>query len=728
MDAQLRPDNTTNLPHPYTFADRMRTHWTTPKPHGLGNVPSAALSRLWVTMGETFNRAIEGNPATVNPFRDTAEVEAKWHVLSPPCGAGKTQGLRVYAAMLAKANLTLPPDRKIGTLIVVREIETADELAQQINETFAPSTNPEIGGRSSTREGGPVEVHHPINFPVALARHSKATSVTLDDIKAASVLIVTHASYVQALDRLTEDVRDRWSTLIEWEHGQRRFVCVDESISNLVEDYQLELDSLRSTVGDIPEHVADLHPGQIKLLNSAIEVLRWVRSLAKGLKVTDPEEDEDGLSRSSPNTSDRAVWDVATQRDPEAAVQWAEASKYADMSGLRRAVSAHRKRAEAKVIERNGNLSVHRSESARMDMNLKSVQAICSRHAWYSRKGKFDTLNSSRLLLPDPFPVHVVALDATAGQEVTWELLDKERVSPVETPKDARSYSNVTLHVSRVKGGLGKTRMVVKGKARLARVIEHLNSTFAGQKDRKVFLACHMDVEHHAKGHVVSFGKLSTAHWNAIDGKNLWADHSAAVIVGLPYRSRIWANNLYQAINGKQDTAWLQSNAEVRARLEVKQLTTAICQAINRVHCRATVDDKGNCKPTDVYLFLKEGDEGDAILKGLREEMPGIVEQKWEHDLDGPRATIRRGSSHDALITFVENAPPEGKWHMGWIERELGVSPSASKDLRKVLNDRSSPLAKTLADFGARYVSDGAGRGARSFLVKVTKAVLPRAA
>jgi hypothetical protein len=44
--------------------------------------------------------------------------------------------------MLAKANLTLPTDQKVGTLIVVREIETADDLADQINETFTQN----VGG------------------------------------------------------------------------------------------------------------------------------------------------------------------------------------------------------------------------------------------------------------------------------------------------------------------------------------------------------------------------------------------------------------------------------------------------------------------------------------------------------------------------------------------------------------------------------------------------------
>ena len=159
MDASTRPNDTACLPHPYTFADHMRTHW-----ERLGNVYSPALGRLWLKMGETFNAAIAGNPATADPFRDNAEVDAKWHVLSPPCGAGKTQGLRVYAAMLAKANLDLPPDQKVGTLIVVREIETADELAGQINATWTKL----MGGRTSKEEGVHIEVQ-PLFLPPQLS-------------------------------------------------------------------------------------------------------------------------------------------------------------------------------------------------------------------------------------------------------------------------------------------------------------------------------------------------------------------------------------------------------------------------------------------------------------------------------------------------------------------------------------------------------------------------------
>jgi hypothetical protein len=57
MDASVRPIPC-KLPHPTTFAHLMRTHWGR-----LGNVSSPALVRLWETMGETFNAAIEANTA-----------------------------------------------------------------------------------------------------------------------------------------------------------------------------------------------------------------------------------------------------------------------------------------------------------------------------------------------------------------------------------------------------------------------------------------------------------------------------------------------------------------------------------------------------------------------------------------------------------------------------------------------------------------------------------------
>jgi hypothetical protein len=152
--------------------------------------------------------------------------------------------------------------------------------------------------------------------------------------------------------------------------------------------------------------------------------------------------------------------------------------------------------------------------------------------------------------------------------------------------------------------------------------------------------------------------------------------------------------------------------------MEVKQLTAGIVQAMNRIRCRKTVDDKGNCQPAEVFLVLKEDNEGDAILEGIRKEMPGIVAQPWDFNIDGPRATIRKGSSHDALVTFMDNAPAYGEWPLTWVERELSLSKKGAEKLRAVLADPSSNLSQRLTALGVKYETQGSTRSFRANLVK----------
>ncbi len=703
MDASLRPDD---------FARAMQAHWT----NNLGNVSSPALMSLWEMMGDTFNKAIEANPSTVNPFQTNNE-EGKWLVLSPATGSGKTQGVRLYSAMQAVANLTRPSEDKVGVLVVAREIEQADELAKDVQASFGEIMPPRTSNNKKTLEPQGGIMHNPA---VALARHSQnASTVSLEDMRRADVLVVTHAAYVQALDKLSQDIQDRWSSLIEWEHGQRRLVVVDETVSNLVESYRLELDYLSRTVGEIGQDVKDRFPGQTKLLEGVLAVLRTVRAKTKAeAKVV--EDDEGNEVEVVTNRSDLAVWNADRQREPKIDRVWSEAIKSCDLSDFRKAVKEDRKKAEGWNWRHEGGLAQHRLRSEAINNDLKSVQAICSRWAWYARSGKYDTINSSRLVLPEPFPLNVVCLDATAGQEVLWKLLGKERVVRPRPPEGVRSYANVTLNVARVSGGgLGKEKMAEKGKARLARLIEHLNQRFEGQTDKKVFLVVHKAIEHLAKDHLLSFGKLSVAHWGSLDGKNDWSDHDTAVLFGLSYRSRVWANNLYQAINGRQDTEWLQTNNDLRNEMEVKQLTAAIVQAINRIRCRRVTDDKGNCPESEVFIVLRKGSEGDAILQGIKDEMPGVVvKDDWSFQLDGERATIRKGSSHEGLITLMENAPAYGEWSMSSIEREFSLTRKGAEKLRATLNDPSSPLSRRLTELGVTYVPQGYGRGFRASLVK----------
>src|ERR1700733_249829 len=148
MDALVRPND---------FANAMQAHWT--NPNTLNNVSSPALVSLWAVMADTFNQAIEGNIASLgqgpwdNPFRDNPE-NGKWMVLSPATGSGKTQGIRLYSAMQAVANLHRPSPDKVGILIVTREIEQADDLAEDVQDSFSSLCPPEALKRGYPIEGG----------------------------------------------------------------------------------------------------------------------------------------------------------------------------------------------------------------------------------------------------------------------------------------------------------------------------------------------------------------------------------------------------------------------------------------------------------------------------------------------------------------------------------------------------------------------------------------------
>jgi hypothetical protein len=55
---------------------------------------------------------------------------------------------------------------------------------------------------------------------------------------------------------------------------------------------------------------------------------------------------------------------------------------------------------------------------------------------------------------------------------------------------------------------------------------------------------------------------------------------------------------------------------------------------------------------------------------------------------------------------------------MSFIRRELALKQGAVKKLQEALRDPERETTKTLREIGVEYVVQGAGRGARSFLVK----------
>jgi len=648
------------LVSPLHFAEEMEAHWVR-----LGNTPSDPLRDLWRTMGSAFGKAILSFDKTT-PF----DPVPTWTVLNPPTGTGKSQGTCVYASLVAKGNRRRSPGvAPVGVLIVTREITEADGLAAQINE---------LAG-----------------FPCAVAKHSES-KLSREEVRAADVLVVTHAAYVMALENFT--VGSRWHDMIEWQAhgaedgGRRRLTVIDESLSNVVEGHSITSEDIRQVLAFVNAEMKQEFSPQVAALQETERVLDRIAVAVK---------------RNPESSSQKIVW----RGVEDGRIEFPESLSMAPLRERMKTL-----RYDLLTMHRVSPLDQQR-KARLVDETLAAVESILSRWAYYARKGNDHSLNSSRLLIPEDLPAPVV-LDATASQQMLWGLMeDRAVVQPI--PQGTRQYRNVTLHVARARS-IGKTKMREAARVRLPRVLGDLQQRIG--KDRKVFLCCHKSIKHIAVAFAPEFASYGVGTWGAVDGKNGWKDCDTAVIVGLPYKDSVWSTNMFFATQGLQPNEWMDSPAwkqhtDVHREMQTSQITVEVVQAINRVQCRKVIDAEGNCPETDVFIILPSDKTGDAMLENLKVEMPGLRVTEWDFQLDGAGTQIRRGSSHDALIAYMENRLP-GETAMTALRKELGLSSKSKANLMEALRDPAHPLTVRLKELGVEYKTTGKGRGARSYLIK----------
>lgn len=646
-----------NVISPSHFAYIMSKHWT----ETLGNKSSPKLEAVWRTMAAEFGHAILNADTAPDKSQSslTTELETKpWNILQPPTGSGKTQGTAVYCSLVAKSNVDA--DCPIGVLIVARLIEQCNDMVRAINK---------LAGREA-----------------AYAHHSDEP-LTIDDMGKADILVITQSALVNAFEGLVKDKRNKWEAYSTWSHGKRGLLIIDEALTGVVEENKITLDGLRRVVGMIPHDIREKH-------KDAVEALIKLETLLEGLA-------------SSVSSEHKIAWGSGIMSE-------LEAPNDIDLYPL--SVALQSLRLDELVIGKESSQDRNRLRGI-MVSTLRDAQAILDRWAVYSRKGKEHTLNSALLLIPEDAPPAVV-LDATASQSELWEVLgDRANVRPV--PQDARSYANVTLHVCRW-NGMGKHKMMKEADARFPRLIDDLQRRLG--PERKVFVCTHKAVEHVALRYSPQFQSYSVAHWGAVDGRNDWQEFDTAVIFGLPYRDSIWANNMFFSIQGLRDDEWLQKpkwkdHENVRLMMQDRQLSVSVIQAINRVRCRRVVNDQGDCLPTDVFIVLPDDSTGEAILKAVKQEMPKIKLAGWEFEPDGQKVRVRKGSSHEALLSLMNHKLP-GETAWSEVKVALGLTQAGEKDLRGVLRNDSHPLTKELGKIGVRYDVRGQGRGSKTYLMK----------
>lgn len=627
----------------------------------------AAMTDRWHSLGNTSSLRLQELWAEMaatfaRAIADSKKGGTKWRVLEPPTGTGKTQGLCVYSALTIAKNRHHPSP--LGVLIVTRTIAQADEIVATIKEL----------------------VSDPSDADQVRASHSEAKLHPFA-MRAADVLVITHEAYTRALEGLNKEQQGRWDDFTTWDHGTRYLSIIDEALSGIVEENQIKADDIRLVLGFIGPSLRQQFPTEVAAIERVCEVLDGIASVN-----TD----------SAGSKGARIIW-----RDGYDGFRH-------DMGPLRQAMSTIR----------YDQLALHKDSpydrqriGANVDRTLKNCEAVMARWACYYRKGNDDTFNSSQLLIPPGLPGPVI-LDATASQNFLWKLLER-RAEIAEVPPGTRTYANVTINVARGVG-LGKTKMTEKGKVRIPRLIADLEQRLTS--DQKVLLCVHKRIEHTALSYSPGLDTYSVAHWGAIDGKNDWNDHDTVVIFGLPYRDTTWATNVFFALQGLQDNRWLEQPswgryADVRQEMLRRQIAVSVIQAVNRVRCRRVIDVAGNCPPTNVFVVLPNGADGDAILSLLQEEMPDVHVVPWDFEMDGPHQRVRQGSSHEALVAMMANRLP-GETPMSLIKSELSLSGSAVKDLQGVLRDDEHNLTRSLAHLGVRYLTSGKGRGSRSYLLK----------
>ena len=512
-------------------------------------------------------------------------------ILPLPTGSGKTEGTCIYAAMQAERNARAAAEDTKPVGVII--VTRLIEDADALAE----------------------KINGIVGHLVAVAQHSQS-KVTSSDIFNADVLVITHKAFTNSAESFGAQDYDRWERLSRWQGGSRHLMIIDEALANVVQSYRASAATLGTVLAGVSSEIRSRFPSAIRTL----EILKQYLE-----KQEQRESNED-----------------------HARILWGEGSCQAalDIRSLREA-----------LLETNFDANLFRDDaSVVLDGILQDIETLLTRHAYYYKRGIQHSVNTSAYLIPPGLPIAVI-LDATAEYDVMYQLLGSD-AHIVLLPRNVRDYSNVRIHVARTTSGLGKHVMDDKKQHRLNRLARELAERVPG---RAIFLCVHKHSEALAKTFSTGvLGNLSVGHWGAVDGKNCWSACDAAVIWGLPYMAEHHAIDQLFAVRGPQDTSWLKANVNKQQPtlltvIMQRHLSTSIVQAINRVCCRRVIDEGGNCAPCDIYIALPKSWQGDAILHDIKCSMPGIQEERWDYEPDGPKVYAPRSSSANEAIIFVHD-------------------------------------------------------------------------
>lgn len=572
-----------------------------------------------------------------------------------PTGSGKTEALKMLSAM---------PDRldHPGALIVTKFRDEADKIAAGINEQAG--------------------------WTVAVSDHLMSRG-DMSEIGFRPVLVTTQAAYRLSLQEIANTgLRTKSNRLLAFCGGRRSWLIIDEAFE-WADCHSINVGNMRAMFGDLSRAMSD------ELRTAADTLLQFSRRLTDG----------EGCGR-----SDRPV--------PADLIQ--ELSRI-DLEGLRNGVSASPSDAFQNYIESKPVTGIGQALGAEASLKTQYIDQINTvtkivriGHAWVSTRGAKTMLHSARSLIGLD-GMRGVMLDATAGIDPTYELMG-EKVHILPRPEGIRSYRNVTLHVSHGHR-VGKQALAHNAAREWPRICAELSGFLAG----KQVLVCAHKI---ALGTVEQYGLNGAAaryvNWGNLDGRNDWDGCDTMIVFGLPYLDDIEPAQRVTAHRGPQSDAWFSGSrrhgrhADIRTALSDGFIARSVVQALNRTRCRRPIDADGNCAAADIYLLLPKGKTGEAVMRAIEQQMPGIRIKAWNSIATMRKA--RRIPTETKLADFFGKAE-SGCYLKSEVVRTLRINGSGMDRMTAKIRDGSSRLASSLHSSGVRYHTQ-TGRGREAYFTK----------
>jgi hypothetical protein len=344
-------------------------------------------------------------------------------------------------------------------------------------------------------------------------------------------------------------------------------------------------------------------------------------------------------------------------------------------------------------------------------------------------------LAGARLLMPDPDTTGgLVVLDATGHLHAVYRHV-VERFELIAPDDPTMRFDAVTLHVAKTHRGTGKNAVVTKEKAAgiAKETLTDLRRALGAEaSDRSVLVVTHADYAEAAWYQLVGapvprtpeeamdtvltpatvsglpFARFAVAHWNRLDGENVWRDFDVLVIPTLLYGDPSTDRNVTNAVRGyAMSDAELNDPPAVVREVREARILAAVLQAVGRTRMR-NADTQGHAPAVDVFLYVPSARkmiDHAHVVTGLQRSLPGLVVRAWSA---GTRDMFRTRGPQAMDRAYGPGWVAQGP---GPIQRPEGTPLWTWLRVLKSAKSIGSPLHRRLTEAGLRVESRRGGSG-----------------